>query len=51
MGSKLKRYDLENCAYFVTTKTMRNKPYFVDHRFAEVFMILLFLDKKSFLKK
>ena len=48
MGSKLKRYDLENCAYFVTTKTMRNKPYFVDHRFAEVFIENLYDCRKKY---
>lgn len=48
MGLKLKRYDLENCAYFVTTKTMENKPYFVDHRFAEVFVENLYDCRKKY---
>jgi len=48
MGSKLKRYDVENCAYFVTTKTMKNKPYFVDDRFAEVFVENLYDCRKKY---
>jgi putative transposase len=38
MSSRLRRYNLENCAYFVTTKTIRNKPYFTDHHLAELFV-------------
>ena len=36
--SKLKRYDVENHVYFVTSKTLNNKPIFLDHAHAELFI-------------
>lgn len=48
MSSKLHRYDLENCAYFVTTKTIRNKPYFRDHHLAELFVENLYSCREKY---
>ncbi|MFQ5787730.1 MAG: transposase [Thermodesulfobacteriota bacterium] len=40
--SKLKRYNLENHIYFVTSKTKENKPLFLNYKYAELFMRNLF---------
>jgi putative transposase len=40
--SKLKRYDIENHVYFVTAKTLNNKPIFLNHVYAELFVKNLF---------
>jgi len=48
MSSKLHRYDLENCSYFVTTKTIRNKPYFRDHHLAELFVENLYSCREKY---
>jgi hypothetical protein len=40
--SKLERYNVENHVYFVTTKTLDNKPIFLDHRYAELFINNIF---------
>ena len=36
--SKLKRYNVENHVYFVTSKTLNNKPIFLNHAYAELFI-------------
>ena len=48
MSSKLRRYNLENCAYFVTTKTIRNKSYFTDHHLAELFVENLYYCREKY---
>jgi putative transposase len=40
--SKLKRYNLENHIYFVTSKTKDNKPIFLNYVYAELFIQNLF---------
>jgi putative transposase len=40
--SKLKRYDVENHVYFVTSKTLNNEPIFINHAYAELFINNLF---------
>ncbi|MDA2920935.1 transposase [Desulfobacterota bacterium AH_259_B03_O07] len=40
--SKLKRYNLENHIYFVTSKTKENKPLFLNYKYAELIMQNLF---------
>jgi len=40
--SKLKRYNIDNRVYFVTSKTLNNKPIFLNHVYAELFVKNLF---------
>ncbi|HEX9666260.1 MAG TPA: transposase [Thermodesulfobacteriota bacterium] len=49
--SKLKRYNIENHVYFVTSKTLYNNPIFLNYIYAELFVKNLFCcrDRYGFL--
>ncbi|MEW6376823.1 MAG: transposase [Thermodesulfobacteriota bacterium] len=48
MPLRFKRYNLENQAFFVTSKIKDNQPYFLDHHLAELFIETLYLCRKKY---
>ncbi len=48
MSSKFKRYNLENHAFFVTSKIKGNQPYLLDHHLAELFIETLYVCRKRY---
>jgi REP-associated tyrosine transposase len=46
--TKLKRYNVENHVYFATSKKVNNKPIFLNHGYAELFINNLFSCRKRY---
>jgi len=48
MSSKLKRYNIPNAVYFITTKTLDNKPLFHDDKAAAIFTDTLYYCRQRY---